>query len=402
MKKTVIVNAKAITPFRVIENAAIIVEGEKISAVVEKPLEIPSDCDYSVIDAKGRYASPGFIDRHVHGGGGADLMTGNPDDVVKMCLAHASYGTTSIMPTASAASSPMTLGAIEAVKKAGVTIKGSNILGIHLEGPFFSMEQRGAQNPEFIIPATREVYMKLLDAWDGVRLMSAAPEVEGGLELGRELRRRGITAAIAHSNATFDEVVMALENGYTNIGHIYSGCSLTRRVNAYRIAGVVEAGLTLNEITVEVIGDGKHLPPSLLRHIYHCKGSDRICLITDGLTVSAMDLPDGHRFITENGVERVIDDGVVKVVTMDSFAGSLATLSKVVNNMVKLADVPLVEAVKMATYVPAKSIGISDRKGILAAGMDADIILFNAEVQVSTVMVMGTVYKQCLSVDNVA
>ncbi len=231
----------------------------------------------------------------------------------------------------------------------------------------------------------------MLDRWDGIRMMGAAPELEGALELGRELQKRGITASIAHTDATYEDVERAIESGYTDVTHIYSGCSSVVRKNAYRIAGVVEAGLEKDELTVQVIADGKHLPPPLLKLIYRCKGADRISLITDGLSFSASQLEEGVEYVQKNGVRVVLEDGVMKLLDRQSFAGSVATSSRLVRNMMQLAGASLSDAVKMATWTPARVIGVSDHKGMLARDYDADIILMDEQVNVKWVMVRGAV-----------
>jgi len=218
--------------------------------------------------------------------------------------------------------------------------------------------------------------------------MGAAPEITGGMWLGTELAKRGITASIAHSNASFEEVERARDHGYTDVTHIYSGCSIVHRVNAYRVAGVVEAGLYFDDLTAQVIADGKHLPSSLLRLIYKCKSADKIALITDGLGPSAMDMPEGTVYTQRNGVEICLDDGVMKLMDKQAFAGSCATMLQCVQNMVRMAGVPLADAIKMATLTPANIIG-ERRKGRIAVGCDADIVLLDDELNVSKVMVLG-------------
>ena len=382
---TGIVNAKILTPFEK-KDAIVAVDGNQIVGIHSR-LDFPAGMD--VIDAKGLYLAPGFIDIHVHGGGGFSVMSCRPDSIVKMCLAHACYGTTSLLPTTLAAPIPRLMKAVEAVREAQAGCTGANILGVHLEGPFLSKEQKGAQSEDDILIPARTEYRELLDAWDGIRIMGAAPETEGGMELGRELRRRNILASVAHSSATYDDMVEAIGNGYRDVTHIYSGCSTVIRRNGYRIAGVVEAGLERDEFSVQVIADLKHLPPALLKLIYKCKGSDRISLITDGLEYAASDIPEGTVCRQENGVEAIYEDGVMKLPDRTAFAGSVATCNRLVRNMYRHADVPLLDAVKMATATPAARIGEGSRKGTVAVGYDADLILFDDNIDVKMAMVGG-------------
>lgn len=381
-------NGRVITPFRLIERGSVVVEDGRIADVLEDGTHDP---EARYIDVGGMVISPGFIDMHVHGGGNAEVMEGTADAVRTMCRAHSRYGTTAILPTTLAAPWSDIYQAIDAVREAQAHSGGAKILGVHLEGPYFSIAQRGAQSAEYIIEPRPEDYMKLLDYWDGIALVAVAPEVKGALALGRELRRRKIVASIAHTDANYDEVVKALENGFTNITHFYSGCSIVHRENAYRIAGVVESGYLLDDLTVQVIADGKHLPASLLKLIYKVKGADRIALITDGLGFSAAPLQEQAVYTQKNGVEVVLEDGVMKLPDRTSFAGSVATTNQLVRNMIHLAGATLGDAVKMASYTPAKILNIADRKGILSPGMDADIVVFDDNINVKLTMVEGRV-----------
>ena len=387
--KTLIQNGPVITPFRLIPNGGVLIENGKIVEILERPLgDIPPNT--TVVDAAGRTISPGFVDIHVHGGGGFGFLSATPEEVGKICNAHSKYGTTSIVPTTSAAPIDKTCKAINNIRAASeLNAPGAQILGVHLEGPYFAQAQRGAQAPEYIICPTEEKTAQLLDAWPGgIRMMGAAPEIEGALALGTQLVKNGVVASIAHSDATFEDIERAMDYGYSDITHIYSGCSNVHRVNAYRTAGVVEAGLYFDRLTAQVIADGKHLPPSLLRLIYKCKGADRIALISDGMDPSATEIKEGTVITQPNGTQFIYEDDVMKMPDRQSFAGSCATMSRLVRNMVQLANVPLIEAVQMATMTPANIIGASN-KGRLSPGFDADVILFDANVNVSYVMVQG-------------
>ena len=387
--KTLIQNGPVITPFRTIPTGGVLIENGKIAEILERPLaDVPAGV--TVIDAGGRNISPGFVDIHVHGGGGHGFFTATPDEIGKICHAHSKYGTTSMLPTTWAAPIDDICTAVGSIRKAAeINAPGAQIIGVHLEGPFFSLAQRGAQAAEYIICPNEENTARLLDSWPGgIRMMGAAPEIDGALKLGTELVKHGVVASIAHSDATFGDIERAMDYGYSDVTHLYSGCSHVHRVNAYRTAGVVEAGLYFDELTAQVIADGKHLPPSLLRLIYKCKGADRIALISDGLDPSASEMAEGTIFTQRNGAQFIIEDDVMKVLDRQSFAGSTATMSRLVRNMVQLANVPLMEAVQMASMTPANIIG-ARHKGRLSPGCDADVILFDGDVNVSYVMVQG-------------
>lgn len=389
--KLLLTRGKIVTPFRIIENGSVLIENGIIAGISPGCMEA-DDPSVQRIDVEGKYISPGFIDMHVHGGGGCEVMDASVEAIQTMCKAHARFGTTGIVPTTVAAPWPDIYAAMDAVRLAQHDSTGAEILGIHLEGPYFSPAERGAQSAEFIKEPNPADYLPALDYWDGIKIMGVAPELPGALELGRELRRRGILASIAHSNADFAEVMLALENGYSNITHFYSGCSIVHRKNAYRFAGVVESGYLLDELTVQVIADGKHLPPSLLQLIYKVKGSERIALITDGLSYAAMpSLRENMLYTQKNGVQVILDDGVMKLPDHSSFAGSVATSRDLVRNMVELAEVPLCQAIKMATYTPAKILNISHRKGSVSIGLDADLVVFDDQYNVHLTIVNGKI-----------
>jgi N-acetylglucosamine-6-phosphate deacetylase len=227
---------------------------------------------------------------------------------------------------------------VEWFKKARENQDGPELLGLHLEGPYFSMEQRGAQDPRFIKNPDREEYMKILDYSGDIIRWTVAPELEGALEMGRELKSRGVLPSIGHSNAIYEDVQRAFENGFTHVTHLYSGMSMVRRINAYRYAGVVESAFLIDDMTVEIIADGKHLPQSLLKLIYKIKGPDRICLVTDSMRAAGM--PDGEYILGSLRTDQkvVVEDGVAKLPDRSAFAGSVATADRLVKTKDKYQD----------------------------------------------------------------
>ena len=381
-------NVTLVTPTRLYSGSAIDVENDKIVAVyTTKPAPV---ADATVIDCKGNYAMPGFVDIHLHGGGDVDFCAGTPEEIKAGCEAHAQYGTTTIIPTTVTMSSERIISAIQNIRKAAEITTDCTIAGCHLEGPFFSPKQAGAQDPATLLDPDIAMLDAFCQAWPGgIRIMGAAPELKGGLEFGRELKKRGIVATIAHSDANYNTCAEALKNGYTDITHIYSGCSIVHRENAFRIGGVVEAGLVEDDFTVQVIADGCHLPPELLRLIFKCKGPDKISLITDALAFAAAGHPEGTTTVANNGDIYVLEDGVMKLENRQAFAGSVATTDRLVRNMVNLAGVSLCDAVTMMTRTPARVIGLDDHKGSIAVGYDADIVIMDKDLQVQSVMAMG-------------
>ena len=298
------------------------------------------------------------------------------------------------LPTSLAAPMDLTLRMIDNVRQAQSIAADCTIAGVHLEGPFLSPAQSGAQSPDALALPTPEAWNRLLDRWPGgVRVMGAAPELPGAMELGQALRDRGVVASIAHSDADYAICRQAMDNGFTDVTHLYSGCSMVHRKMGYRYGGVVETGLLEDGLTVQVIADGKHLPPELLRLIVKCKGPERISLITDALFAAGSDLPEGTVLTQANGMQTILKDGVMKLPDRQAFAGSVATMDRLVRNMVHLAGVPLWDAVTMATATPARVAGLKG-KGRLSPGFDADVVLLDECLQVRLVMSMGKVVWQ--------
>ena len=385
--KTVFTNGRIILADRILDGYSVTVEDGVISAVTKS-----TDAADKDIDLKGKYLAPGFIDMHTHGAGGHDFMDGTEEAIKGACMTHLSHGTTSIVPTTLTCLNSELFNFFEVYRKVkDEWHEGPNLMGIHLEGPFFNAAQAGAQDPKFLQLPTRENFMPILEAGgeDIVRI-SAAVELEGALELGRELKKRGIIAAIGHSDATYAEVAKAVEAGYSFVTHLYSGMSALHRVGPYRVLGIVESAYLFDELGVEIISDGKHLPPELLRLIVKNKGVDNICLITDSMRGAGM--PEGSRpklGSLTNGQETLIRDGVAMMPDLKAFAGSVCTTDRCVRTMYKLAGVSLPDAVRMMTANPAKVLGVNDRKGAIAKGMDADLVVFDDDINISGVYVGG-------------
>jgi N-acetylglucosamine-6-phosphate deacetylase len=351
----------------------------KIIDITEHFEERPDD---EVIDCKGLYLAPGFVDVHVHGGGNKSAMSENPDDIVAMAEAHLKYGTTSIVPTTLAAPVEQLKGVVNSIKTASEKSKKANILGVHLEGPYISMQYKGAQSPENILNPTTNPPDELFEVWDKILMMGAAPECEGVLDLGDKLRSRGIVPSVAHSAASFEQVEEAVKHGFADVTHIYNACSSCFKTGLFRNAGVVEAGLYMDALTVQTIADLRHLPQGLLKLIYKCKGDDGMYLITDGLEFAASDVKENTVYTQENGVDVIYEDRVMKLADRSALAGSAATLSDCVRNMYKCIGVPLYSAVKMASLTPATVVGYGDRKGKIQKGYDADLIMFDDDINV--------------------
>ena len=366
----------------------------KETAVLTRHGRIIDVCDRferadRVLDCKGLYLSPGFADIHVHGGGGYSAMSDEPEEIVKMCRAHALRGTTSIVPTTLAAPIERLQRAMDNISEAKKRCTDANILGIHLEGPFLSMNKKGAQSPDNILIPTKENISALLDYSKDLLMIGAAPEVKNGMRVGEEAAKRGIVASIAHSDADFSVAEEALNHGFSDITHIFSASSAMHKNGIFREVGVAEAGLALDGFTTQFIGDLRHLPYGAIKLIYKAKGSAKAYAITDGLEYSAMDMAEGTVFMQENGQPVVYEDNVMKLADRSCLAGSVATSNLLVRNMVKHCGISLIDAVKMASLTPLKVVGLADRKGKIETGYDEDIILFDDDVNVKYVCVKG-------------
>lgn len=381
-------NGILITPFRYIRGGTLIIRDGIIEGVHERDVDVPGAIE---LNAQGKFVAPGFIDIHVHGGGGHDFMDGTEEAFLTIAELHARYGTTALVPTTLTAEKDNLLRTLDAYEKAkGRNHRGAAFLGIHLEGPYFALSQRGAQDPRYIRDPDPAEYEEILAYSSSIVRWSAAPELTGAIELGRRLRQRGILAAIAHTDAVYADVLEAYENGYTLATHLYSAMSGVTRRNAFRYAGAIESALLL-DMDVELIADGIHLPPPLLKLVYKIKGADRIALITDAMRAAGM--PEGESILGSrtNGLPVLVEDGVAKLLDRSSFAGSVATTSQLVRNMIKLADVSLLDAVRMASATPARIMGVDARKGSLVTGKDADLVIFDQDINIDTTIVNGRI-----------
>lgn len=384
--KKVIKNGTVITPYRQLPNGSVVIEDGKIVGVHDRPVEIP---DAEVIDAAGSYISPGFIDIHVHGGGGADFMDGTLEAFLQIAKTHAQYGTTSMVPTTLTAEKEDLLQTLDIYKEAKVkNTEGAAFLGIHLEGPYFAMSQRGAQDPRYIRNPDPAEYEEILAYSSDIVRWSAAPELEGAIAFGRRLREKGILAAVAHTDAKYEHVVEAWDNGYTLATHLYSAMSGVTRQNAFRYAGTIESAFLL-DMDVEIIGDGIHLPAPLLQLIYKIKGADKTALITDAMRAAGMSEGESILGSLKNGLKVIVEDGVAKLPDRTSFAGSVATFDRLVRNIIQLGGVNLPEAIRMASTTPARIMGVLNEKGTLQVGKDADIVLFDQNITIKHTMVEG-------------
>lgn len=383
-----IFNGQIIHQNRIQIGGCLLIENGRIVDVPASDVDFP---DAKLVDAQGNYISPGFIDIHIHGGGGSDFMDGTVEGFLQIAQTHAKHGTTSMLPTTLTCEKEDLIQTLEAYQSACLTNKfGADFIGMHLEGPYFAISQRGAQDPKFIRDPDPAEYKEILFSFDFIKRWSAAPELKGAVEFGKYVTSKGVLAAIAHTDAIYEEVLEAYHHGgYTLATHFYSAMSGVTRRNAFRYAGVIESAYLLDDMDVEIIADGVHLPAPLLKLIYKIKGPGRIALITDAMR--AADMPAGESVLGsfKNGLKVIVEDGVAKLPDRTSFAGSVATADRLVRTMLTMAEVPLVETIQMITETPARIMGVSQQKGSLAKGKDADVVIFNDQIEVQKTFVQG-------------
>lgn len=386
-KQINIINGRIITPNGIINGGSVLISNNKIAAISAGNINAP---EAAIIDAGGNYVSPGFIDLHVHGGGGHDFMDGSEEAFLQIARTHSRYGTTAMVPTTLTAEKADLLKTLDLYTSANAkNTMGAQFLGMHLEGPYFAMSQRGAQDPRYIRNPDEAEYKEIIAYSKNITRWSAAPELPGAIKFAKYLQANGILPALAHTDAIYEEVAEAFENGYTLATHLYSGMSGVSRRNAYRYAGVIEAAFLIDAMDVEVIADGIHLPAPLLKLVYKIKGPDRIALITDAMRAAGM--PEGESVLgnKDTGLKVIVEDGVAKLPDRSSFAGSVATCDRLVRTMINMAGVPLIEAIKMMTQNPATIMGVNDNKGSLAVGKDADLVIFDELINIQTTIVNG-------------
>ena len=344
--------------------------------------ELPFDEEY---DAGDNFVSAGFIDIHTHGGGGYPFE-GTVDDVVNGVNFHLSHGTTSICPTISAAPIEDMRRSLSNVGEAMNDERvRANIIGAHLEGPYLSLAQTGAQAGACITFPIKNDYISIADKYKGVLVRwTYAPEHDTDAEFARCMKKAGIVTSAGHTNATYKDMKQALDAGCSLVTHLYSCTSTVTRDHGFRSLGVIESTFLEDEITAEIIADGKHLPPELIRMIYKIKGSDGIVAVTDSLSLAGTDVKTGRMSSTDF----IIEDGVCKLLDRSAFAGSIATADALLRVLTKDAGIPICEAVKLLTVNPARVMKL-DSKGELASGMDADIVIFDSNINVCGVIVGG-------------
>jgi N-acetylglucosamine-6-phosphate deacetylase len=375
-------NVKIVTPFRIIENGSVIVTGKKISALGSvQDVKIPSSM--KSYDMNGMILTPGFIDVLVHGGGGAGFADDNEESIGTVSEFFFEHGTTGLL--ASLYSKPLKLLVkdVARIAKYVDSHKDTNVKGIHMEGPFINPEMKGAMKEEYLWKPDVGRWNQLFAASKGcIKLMTIAPELPGCHDVMRAAANDRVVLSVGHSMALFHEIEAAIDNGAAHVTHMFNAMQPFH----HREPGVIVGGLLRNELKLELIADGIHVHPAVMRLMYNIKGDGGIVLITDAIRASGM--PDGDytfmdQKITVKDKKAFLEDGTL--------AGSTLTMERAVKNMVELVGVPLTDAVRMASLNGAKVLGLESRKGILAVGKDADFVLVDGNFDVHLTIYEGNV-----------
>jgi N-acetylglucosamine-6-phosphate deacetylase len=372
-------NARLIFLDGIRDGLELIAEAGKIIAVREQR----GACGKDVVDLGGKYLGPGFVDLHVHGALGRDTMEASEEAFRVICDFHASGGTTSLLLTTATAPIHDLFGTLNAIRACRSSI--AQIAGVHVEGPFISKAKRGAQGAEFIQDPSPGTVRRLLEHADVIKRVTIAPELPGAPEAIGIFHEHRISVSGGHSDAWDEDARTAFKRGMLSVTHTFNCMSSARRRGVYRVGGLLEFALSEPQISCELISDGHHVSATLMKMLYRAKGSGGICLVTDA--TAGAGLPDESRF-SLFGNECIVEGGVCLLADRSALAGSASRMIDLVRTMVRDVDLPLNEAVAMATVNPALAVGL-ESKGRLAVGADADFVILSNELQVLQTFVSG-------------
>lgn len=341
------------------------------------------------LDARGLTAVPGFIDLHVHGARGADFMDATEDAFRTIGAYHAAGGTTSYLPSTATESPEAILACIDmAARCRDQKIGGVEILGVHVEGPYMAPKKHGCHDPGFVRPPSREENRAYLDRAPIIKRITLAPEVPGVMDFIAEAARAGIIPSGGHSEATLDETLAAMDRGMSMITHLYSAMSTIVKKGPYRVPGMLEAALLDDRLATELIADLKHVSKDLLRLAMKTKAEHSVCFVTDAMRGAGM--PDGtYTFGSARGTKAVVENGVARNLDNTGFASSTVRMIDLVRNAVEVLGLDLEAAVRRASLIPAKILGVFGRKGSLEVGKDADLVLLTPALEVRRTLVGG-------------
>ena len=373
------VNGRILTPKGWLDGGSIVTDGNRIRCVSNIDLHVVGA---EIIDVNGGYVVPGGIDMHTHGGGGRDFIEGCEDAFREAVSAHLMHGTTSIYPTLSSSTIPTIEAACNVCEKL-MAEENSPVLGLHIEGSYINPKEAGAQNPVLIKAPVIYEYETLLSKYKCIKRWDEAPELPGSVRFIKTCNMHGVLTALTCTRATYKDVVEAHKAGMTHAAHFYNAMPVVYKEHEFKVPGTVESVYAMQDMTVEVIADGLHVPPVMLKVVHKIKGVERMALITDSLAYAASegDVSAEPRVIME--------DGVCKLADRSALAGSIATMDTLIRTCIQKANIPMEDVFRMASETPAKIMGVFDRKGSIEEGKDADIIIFDRDINLTYVMQMG-------------
>ena len=373
------VNGRILTPKGWLDGGSIVTDGNRIRCVSNIDLHVVGA---EIIDVNGGYIVPGGIDMHTHGGGGRDFIEGCEDAFREAVSAHLKHGTTSIYPTLSSSTIPTIEAACNVCEKL-MAEENSPVLGLHIEGSYINPKEAGAQNPVLIKAPVIYEYETLLSKYKCIKRWDEAPELPGSVRFIKTCNMHGVLTALTCTRATYKDVVEAHKAGMTHAAHFYNAMPVVYKEHEFKVPGTVESVYAMQDMTVEVIADGLHVPPVMLKVVHKIKGVERMALITDSLAYAASegDVSAEPRVIME--------DGVCKLADRSALAGPIATMDTLIRTCIQKANIPMEDTFRMASETPAKIMGVFDRKGSIEEGKDADIIVFDKDINLTYVMQMG-------------
>lgn len=382
-----IVNGKVITPQGVDRQARLVLKAGRIAEITREQGGVEGA---QTIDAQGAYVAPGCIDTHLHGGDGHDFTEATPEAFRAIAYAHATQGVTTLYPTLAVAPTTVFRQAIKACETVvSQPYEGARIEGLHLEGNYINPLLKGGQDERFIQLPDPAEYQELLESTRLIKRWTAAPELPGALEFARYAHSKGILVSLGHTAADYPTVKRAYEAGFTHATHFYNAMSGVHKQREYKHEGTIESVYLVPEMTVELVADGIHVPPAILRLVCAFKGIDRISLISDAMAAAACLRPEHLRL----DPRMIVEDGVCKLADRSALTGSIASGIRLIQVMAEKAEIPVADCVRMAATNPARLMSINDRKGSIEQGKDADLILFDDRFRLHSVWIGGKQLK---------
>ena len=384
-RKFALVGGNIITPFRIIENGTILIEGKRISEIGKSgDVDIPDNIE--IIDVSGRLIVPGFVDLLVHGGGGFGFADENDSSIEKVARYFLEHGSTSVLASLFAKPEELLLKDLRRLADYIEDHPDSNIRGIHMEGPYLNKQLKGAMNESYLWEPTVESWNKIWDASKGyIKIMTIAPELPGASAVMRAAARQGVVLSIGHSMATYDDIEIAIDNGAAHVTHMFNAMSPFH----HRHPGIILSSLLRNELKIELIADTLHVHSAVMELLIRMKGANGIILVSDSIRAGGM-----HEGEYEFADQKVFMKEKKAYLADGTLAGSTLTLNIAIKNMVETANAKITEAVRMASLNGAKVVNFEHKKGILAVGKDADIVVLNDDYEVETTILGGRIAFQ--------